>query len=75
MNLTTDPDLSRQAAQAVQGMPFDLRVRFVEALEKAKTVSDLPKAFRSYLVNGYKPDKVTPTLEQALKGVVIEWEN
>jgi hypothetical protein len=22
-----------------------------------------------------EPDKVTPTLEQALKGVVIEWEN
>lgn len=75
MNLTSNPDLSRKAAQAVQGMPFDLREKFVRALEKAESISALPKTFQSYLANGYKPDKVTLTLEQALKGVVIEWEN
>lgn len=58
MNLFTDPDLSRKAAQAVQRMPFELRERFIAALEQAKNVSDLPPTYRSYLNNGYKPDKV-----------------
>jgi hypothetical protein len=75
MNLTSNPDLSRKAAQAVQGMPFDLREQFVAALEKAESIFALSKAFQSYLANGYKPDKVVTTLEEALKGVVIEWEN
>lgn len=75
MNLTNNPDLSHKAAQAVQGMPFDLRLQFVAALEKAESISALPKAFQSYLSNGYKPDKVVTTLEEALKGVIIEWEN
>jgi hypothetical protein len=75
MNLTSNPDISRQAAQAVQGMPFDLRLQFVAALEKAESISALSKTFQSYLTNGYKPDKVVTTLEEALKGVIIEWEN
>jgi hypothetical protein len=75
MNLTSNPDISRKAAQAVQGMPFDLREQFVAALEKAESISALSKTFQSYLTNGYKPDKVVTTLEEALKGVVIEWEN
>ena len=75
MNLTSNPDLSHKAAKAVQGMPFDLRLQFVAALEKAESISALSKAFQSYLANGYKPDKVVTTLEEALKGVVIEWEN
>jgi hypothetical protein len=75
MNIATDPQLSRQAAQAVQGMPAELRVRFVNALEKAKSKSDLSKDFQDYLVNGYKPDKVMPTLEEALKQVIIEWKD
>lgn len=73
MNLLTDPKISRKAAQAVQGMPFDLREQFVAALEKAKSISALPKTFQAYLANGYKPDKVLPTLEEALKQVKIEW--
>ena len=56
-------------------MPFTLRERFITALERAKTKSDLSPGFRSYLNNGYKPDKVMPTSEQSLKGAVIEWEN
>jgi hypothetical protein len=75
MNLTSNPDISHKAAKAVQGMPFELREQFVAALEKAESISALPKAFQSYLSNGYKPDKVVTTLEEALKGVVIEWEN
>jgi hypothetical protein len=75
MNIATDPQLSRQAAQAVQGMPAELRVRFVNALEKAKSKSDLSKDFQDYLANGYKPDKVMPTLEEALKQVIIEWKD
>lgn len=27
------------------------------------------------ITDAKEPDKVMPTLEQALKGVVIEWEN
>ena len=27
------------------------------------------------ITDGKEPDKVMPTLEQALEGVVIEWEN
>jgi hypothetical protein len=75
MNLTSNPDISRKAAQAVQGMPFDLREQFIAALEKAESISALSKTFQSYLTNGYKPDKVVTTLEEALKGVIIEWEN
>ena len=75
MNLLKDPNVSRKAAQAVQGMPFDLRLQFVAALEKAESISALSKTFQSYLTNGYKPDKVVTTLEEALKGVIIEWEN
>ena len=75
MNLTSNPDLSHKAAKAVQGMPFELREQFVAALEKAESISALSKTFQSYLTNGYKPDKVVTTLEEALKGVVIEWEN
>jgi hypothetical protein len=75
MNLTSNPDLSHKAAKAVQGMPFDLRLQFVAALEKAESISALSKTFQSYLSNGYKPDKVVTTLEEALKGVIIEWEN
>ena len=75
MNLTSNPDISHKAAKAVQGMPFDLREQFVAALEKAESISALSKTFQSYLTNGYKPDKVVTTLEEALKGVVIEWEN
>lgn len=75
MNLTSNPDISRQAAQAVQGMPWELREQFVAALEKAESISALSKTFQSYLSNGYKPDKVVTTLEEALKGVIIEWEN
>ncbi len=61
MNLLTDPNLSRKAAQAVQGMPFDLRERFIAVLERANSVSDLSPTFRSYLNNGYKPGKVIVT--------------
>lgn len=75
MNLTSNPDISHKAAKAVQGMPFELREQFVAALEKAESISALSKTFQSYLSNGYKPDKVVTTLEEALKGVVIEWEN
>jgi hypothetical protein len=75
MNLTNNPDLSHKAAQAVQGMPFELREQFIAALKKAESISALPKTFQSYLANGYKPDKVVTTLEEALKGVIIEWEN
>ena len=75
MNLLTNPDISRKAAQAVQGMPFELREQFVEALKKAESISALSKKFQSYLANGYKPDKVVTTLEEALKGVIIEWKD
>jgi hypothetical protein len=61
MNLFTDPELSRKAAKAVQGMPFELRERFIATLEQAKSIDDLPRTYRSYLNNGYKPDKVMDT--------------
>jgi hypothetical protein len=78
----TNPDLSHKAAKAVQFMPPQLKARFVEALQKADSIKDLSKQFQDYLANGYKPspsdikpDKVVTTLEEALEGVVIEWEN
>lgn len=75
MNLLANVDISRKAAKAVQGMPWELRQQFIAALEKAESTSALSKTFQSYLTNGYKPDKVVTTLEEALKGVIIEWEN
>lgn len=75
MDIFHDVVLSQKAAQAVQGMPSNLRDRFIKALKQADKVSDLPDDYKNYLNNGYKPDKVMPTLEQALKSVVIEWEN
>jgi hypothetical protein len=82
MNLMTNPDLSHKAAKAVQFMPLQLKARFVEALQEADSIKDLSKQFQDYLANGYKPspsdikpDKVVTTLEEALEGVVIEWNN
>lgn len=72
MNIT-QPALSRQGAEAVQGMPIKLRYEFIEALQTAKTVSDLPSEYQKYLADGYKPAKVTKSLEEALADVKLEW--
>lgn len=75
MNIILDPQLSQKAARAVQGMPWRLRDKFVKALEDAKSVDELTDEYKDFLANGYKPDKVLPTLEEALKQVKIEWED
>lgn len=82
MNLMTNPALSHKAAKAVQFMPLELRASFVKALQEADSIKDLSKQYQDYLANGYKPsltdmkpDKVVTTLEEALEGVVIEWNN
>jgi hypothetical protein len=72
MNLI-QPALSRQAAEAVQNMPIKLRYEFIEALQTAKKESDLSPEFQNYLAGGYKPAKVTKSLEEALADVQLEW--
>lgn len=53
-----DPDLSRRMAMAVQNMTMDQKNRFIEVVKKAPNEQSLPAVYRSYLKNGYKPDKV-----------------
>ena len=67
------PALSRQGAEAVQGMPLKIRYEFLAALQSAERVSDLSPEFQNYLAGGYKPAKVTKSLEEALADVKLEW--
>jgi len=73
MNLITNPETSRQAAEAIQGMDFGLRDRFIEALRKAKKVSDLPPIYQDYLKNGYKTDKVSMPDDDIWDNLEFEW--
>lgn len=75
MDIFANPDVSRKAAMAVQGMPLELRERFIRYLQEAEKIEDLPAEYRNYYRNGYKPDKVLPPLEKALMDVIIEWNN
>lgn len=75
MNILNDPVVSRKAAMAVQGMPIELRERFIRYLEEVERIEDLPAEYRNYYKNGYKPDKVLPPLEKALMDVIIEWND
>jgi hypothetical protein len=75
MDVFNNPNLSRQAALAVQDMPLEIQERFIEALLNADSVSDLSPQHQNYLKNGYEPAKVTKSLEEALDQVKIEWEN
>ena len=53
-----DPDLSRRMARIVQTMSIDLKTRFIEAVKIASSEDQILEPYRSYLKNGYKPDKV-----------------
>jgi hypothetical protein len=75
VNILNDPVVSRKAAMAVQGMPIELRERFIRYLEEVERIEDLPAEYRNYYKNGYKPDKVLPPLEKALMDVIIEWND
>jgi hypothetical protein len=55
-SLATQPDSSRRAAVVIQGMPPQVRFKFVEALEKATKIGDLPEPYKGYMKNGYKAD-------------------
>lgn len=63
MNLL-EPTLSRRMARVVQTMDLDLKARFIEAVKMASSEDQILEPYRSYLKNGYKPDKVTPILRQ-----------
>lgn len=53
-----EPDLSRRMAKVVQNMPLEVKYRFIEAVKTASSEDQMLEPFRSYLKNGYKPDKV-----------------
>jgi hypothetical protein len=62
MNLL-EPTLSRRMARVVQTMDLDLKARFIEAVKMASSEDQIFEPYRSYLKNGYKPDKVISTLQ------------
>jgi hypothetical protein len=62
MNLL-EPTLSRRMARVVQTMDLDLKARFIEAVKMASSEDQILEPYRSYLKNGYKPDKVISTLQ------------
>ncbi len=82
-----DGKLSRKAAVAVQDMWFYDKMKFIAAVEAAGTEENLDSFYLNWLNGGYKktwaydekpvePAKeVEPTLEEALKNIIIEWEN
>jgi hypothetical protein len=55
--------LSRRMAKVVQNMPLEVRNRFIEAVKLASSEDQILEPYRSYLKNGYKPDKVISTLQ------------
>lgn len=59
-----EPKLSRRMAKVVQTMPPEIKYRFIEMVELASSEDQILEPYRSYLKNGYKPDKVTPILRQ-----------
>jgi len=82
----TDGKLSRKAAVAVQGMWHYDKIKFIAAVDAADTESDLAPLYLDWLNGGYKidwasdekpiePAEVEPTLEEALKNIIIEWKN
>jgi len=50
-------------ARVVQTMDLDLKARFIEAVKMASSEDQILEPYRSYLKNGYKPDKVISTLQ------------
>ena len=58
-----EPDLSRRMARVVQTMSINLKTRFIEAVKLASSEDQILEPYRSYLKNGYKPDKVMSTLQ------------
>ena len=59
MKFADDPVISRKAALAVQNMPFELRVSFNVALDRAEKKSDLSALVLDLLENGYKPSSAS----------------
>jgi len=53
-----EPALSRRMARVVQPMSINLKTRFIEAVKLASSEDQIIEPYRSYLKNGYKPDKV-----------------
>lgn len=58
-----EPKLSRRMARVVQMMPLQVKYRFIEAVQLASSEDQILEPYRSYLKNGYKPDKVISTLQ------------
>ena len=58
-----EPALSRRMARVVQTMSINLKTRFIEAVKLASSEDQILEPYRSYLKNGYKPDKVMSTLQ------------
>lgn len=58
-----EPAISRRMAKIVQNMPPEVKYRFIDAVEMASGEDQILEPYRSYLKNGYKPDKVISTLQ------------
>ena len=53
-SLAIQPESSRKAAVVIQEMPMSERAKFIQALENATQIKDLPEPYLSYMENGYK---------------------
>ena len=56
-NLTDQPDASRKAAGIAQGMEPEEKRNFIEALENATQVSDLPQPYKDYMEGKSQPSR------------------
>jgi hypothetical protein len=54
-HLALQPETSHRAARVIQDMDFETRTLFINALENAASVQDLPEPFRSLM----KMDTIT----------------
>ena len=49
------PEISRKAALIIHDIPFENRAAFIDAIEKAETIFDLPEPYRGWIEGKSKP--------------------
>lgn len=50
------PEISRKAAIAIQRIPIQEKQKFIDAVEKAETISDIPQPYRGWIEGNTKPN-------------------
>lgn len=44
-----NPDISRKAGLAMRYVPWDEKLNFIKAVEKAETLDDIPQPYRKWI--------------------------